>query len=341
MLVALEVVLRLISPEPLKFAHDARQIYRYHPRWYIDFIPKTATQLHLAGADGGSSLNFPISINEQGFREPERPASHLATSNQEAAVGGKRLIHAIGDSFTMGWGVDFESSYPAKLEKLLGTDVAVLNLGLNGFGAIGATEKSLSLIDTLPADAVIYLATENDYDDDKKAAQHAERSLLVHRGLSAINWFRRHSFVAGTPFALRRWLRFDPMDENRPQLLDISLPRQVTTIPQGSTNFSNPSMGAATKKALLSYWNDLQQREIHLVVVLHGDGPVVQDLAAFCIEQDIPLDRIAFPQSLLLPSDGHLNPAGNQALAEHLEPWARASLDLAEPHPARKEAISP
>ena len=68
-------------------------------------------------------------INKDGWRDYDYPVIKRE---------GMFRIGAMGDSFTFGYGVDMEDSYPKALEKLFrqkdGPDVEVLNFGVSGWG---------------------------------------------------------------------------------------------------------------------------------------------------------------------------------------------------------------
>ena len=63
-----ELTLRIIKPDILRFAHEFRQTYRYHERWYADFIPDAANTVRLRDQQTGYYLNFLLTINKSGFR---------------------------------------------------------------------------------------------------------------------------------------------------------------------------------------------------------------------------------------------------------------------------------
>jgi lysophospholipase L1-like esterase len=72
-------------------------------------------------------FSYQARINNLGFRDRDFPVRR---------TGAKRVL-AIGDSFTYGWGVDAEDSWPKAMERELrrgGLDVEVANLGAPGAG---------------------------------------------------------------------------------------------------------------------------------------------------------------------------------------------------------------
>jgi lysophospholipase L1-like esterase len=89
-----------------------------------------------------AEFSYQARINNLGFRD--RDFSVRST-------GAKRVL-AIGDSFTYGWGVDAEDSWPKAMERELrrgGLDVEVANLGAPGAGPreyAGLAERAIPLL---------------------------------------------------------------------------------------------------------------------------------------------------------------------------------------------------
>lgn len=108
--------------------------------------------------------------------QEEIVVNSLGTVNFQADFSGyKRLLFAIGDSYTQGVGVPADMSYPAQLDLLLNKDAGgmytknfgVVNLGLSAFGG----EQELLALDrwsqVIGSPAVIlYLGCDNDHEDD-------------------------------------------------------------------------------------------------------------------------------------------------------------------------------
>ncbi|HEX8351329.1 MAG TPA: hypothetical protein VF611_00280 [Pyrinomonadaceae bacterium] len=110
----------------------------------------------------GSSLTyrtpeftFTAEINRLGFRDREfAPAKGAGT----------RLL-AVGDSFTYGWGVGVEQSWPKLLEAGLrgsGRDVEVANLGQPGASPVVYAQTAARAIPLLKPDVVIVGVTQGD-----------------------------------------------------------------------------------------------------------------------------------------------------------------------------------
>lgn len=312
---ATELVLRIFDPEILKFAYNFRQVYRYHDRWYTDFEPNTTTLIKLDSTQGSPFFNFPITVNEYGFRTYDRILDHKILPQSE-----DRIIHAIGDSFTMGWGVNYEASYPAILEYLLPQHYRVINLGLNAYGTIGATEKSLSLFKQFPADVVVYLASKNDYDDDLSALKHSLKPPFIHNAYDVLNWFRINTYLASTPFALYWWARFrkstDVTEEDFVSKKSFYRANKAKFSITDHDVTNNDSIGEVSKRALLKYNDFLTRKHVRFIVIAHGESEVSKDIYAFCQKNNIESYLLLVPAEFKLAKEGHFNQLGNQKLAE-------------------------
>ena len=302
-----ELLLRLAPPQALRFAHDSRAVYRYHPRWRTDFVPDATAAIRWR-VDEGWVLNFVVTTNASGFRWHDRTVDHPLVR-----APGQRIVHTIGDSFTMGWGVDYEASYPALLQRDLGERSLVLNLGLNGYGAVGAVEKSALVGESFPPDVVVYLATENDYEDDDIAKRFSEMPAVVRGLLDTFDVLRRHSYLANVGHALRWWFYYRDVFASGAE-------RAVPTSDDAITEMTDDGpddalLGAASKVALQAYADRLRAEGVRLVVVAHGTGPVAADIARYCRAHDIEVHHIVVPAVWHLYREGHFNPEGNARVA--------------------------
>lgn len=314
LLLASEAFLRLLNPSELYFVHQARQVHRYSRLWGIDLAP--AGNAHVRIVDrkrGGDLLNFTLSTGNDGFRTADRDRDPRRAEKPSA-----RFIHAVGDSYTMGWGVDYESSYPAILDTLLEVETRVLNLGVDGYGALGATGKSMALADRFPPAHAIYLFSPNDFEDDERALAVARRSSATHVALESLDRIRRHTYLANIPFALKWRLFSERAAEAQPSALGEEPvpigPRDLLIDPPPETlpvvDSGHPSLAR-----IASYRSFLESRGARLLVLALSNQPPSLACYRFCRDQGIPTHLIELPWSLRLPGDGHFNPQGNDVLA--------------------------
>lgn len=302
-LLGAEAALRILDPEVYRFVHEARQIHRYDRAWRVAPRPGTARYRLTRPA-----LSFDVTVDADGRRVP--PAG-------DAGPGPAPYIHAIGDSFTMGWGVPFDRSYPARLGGLLAERASVLNLGLDGFGAIAATEASARLLDRYPPAAVVYLFSANDLDDDARAVANAARPAAWHLAMEGLDAMRRRSYLADTPFAVKWLLYFrrpqPPVTEGGPPTIEERPLPPPDAAPLSST---------LSGRALAGFRKRLDARGARLVVVGLDDEPTRRFLAA-AHRDGIEAHLLHVPAALRIPGDGHLDTAGCLAVAERVAAWLR------------------
>ncbi len=336
-LVLLELGLRLMAPRPLVFAHEMRRVHRYSRVARVELRPSQSATLRVDRADGTPLFDFRLDVGAMGFRveEPGGPAVRRGDGPvaQDSAV---QYLHAIGDSYTMGWGVDVADSYPARLARRLGDSAAatpeaargaaaarleVLNLGVDGFGAIGAMAKSRALALRYPPAVAVYLFSPNDFDDDERAAAVARRSGLAHTAHELLDAVRRRSYVAGIPFALRYRLQFGAGPA--PAAVQAAAVSPESLLLREPPPLESKHGGAApvaagaqeTLTALVQYRDFLAARGARLLVLVLSNQP--ESLAAyrFCREQGIEAHLFDVPPALRILDEGHFNAAGNEAVA--------------------------
>jgi lysophospholipase L1-like esterase len=326
-----EIVLRLVRPEAMTFSQSSRELVQSHPVWKVDYRPNARAHFYLRSWSGMTLYDFSVHTNEYGFRIGSRQLDEKVVPDKS-----KRFIHAIGDSFTQGWGVNYEATYPAILDDLFDGSTQVLNLGLNGFGAIAATEKSMQLWDTFPARYAVFLTTVNDFSDDQSAIQ---RSALVKTYVvPAVDFARRYWYTANFPFFLKlldAWSAPLALTDEMTRKGKWLSPRLDHTLvemtgqdyaimggkPRLDPVFVQPSLDALGKYAAF-----VQSRGAKLLVValedeersVHIENETMRE---YCVRNNIPFKRFAMTDALKMNSEGHLNALGNRRLAEKVHAW--------------------
>lgn len=123
-----------------------------------------------------------IQVNDQGFRGSKLP---------KLEAPGK-VILALGDSTTFGWGVSNDETYPAQLERLLGSEtLRVVNGGVPGYTSAQVRvylEELLAPESPVRPDLLLLSVSWNDIWTS-----------------SVVNW-RREQLIFRRPKGLRRWL---------------------------------------------------------------------------------------------------------------------------------------
>ena len=113
----------------------------------------------------GNFKGILFETNALGIRDREHPIPRHPETYR---------IALIGDSFTMGSGVDVEDSYADRLQKRLAPRVEVINLGLSGFNTKAAIDRLQSIGTLYDPDLVVYGWTINDLEGEDYRATRAK-----------------------------------------------------------------------------------------------------------------------------------------------------------------------
>lgn len=162
-------------------------------------IPGTLDQEWLlqSSSDNDRVFDPETLMTKPGFRR----ASHYRTA------GGEKVVVALGDSFTDGFGVASDQSYPAVLGRSLreaGLEVRVIDMGL---GYSGSDMQLALLKDTvlprLRPDVLIWQLCANDpWENVELSLYRVEGTRLVHHGVGR-NWlYVRDRIHRGLPAPL-------------------------------------------------------------------------------------------------------------------------------------------
>lgn len=320
-LLVLEVGLRACGPLPLRFAREMRRLHRYSRTSRVEFVPDTSARLRIDRRDGSPFLDFTVNTGHDGFRVAGRPGT-------AEAARGTPCLHAVGDSYTMGWGVDDAVSYPAQLASLLGPGMPVVNLGVDGYGTLGATGRSMALAARYPPVHAVYLFVPNDFEDDERALAVSRRTAAVHLANEALDAVRRHSALAAVPFALRYVLQFrtGPARPTDPAAAAAGLdPERLALPPPASLPAPDPSRPSLVR--LAEYRRFLDARGAGLTVLVLSTRPESLETLRYCGENGIRAVLFEVPPPMRLPDEGHFNALGNRAVAQlvarRLGPGAR------------------
>lgn len=114
----IEMTARALVPAPLEWLEHPTRILRWDESRGWALKPNS----------DDFTVDKPVHINSDGFRDREF---------ELAKPAGTQRIVCVGDSYTYGWGVALEDSFPKQLEKRLSGQrrTEVLNLGLFGYNA--------------------------------------------------------------------------------------------------------------------------------------------------------------------------------------------------------------
>ncbi len=128
---------KVIQVESNCSEYDPQFFYRLHPNVQCNF----------------SNIEFStlIETNSAGLRDDE---------NSLAAPD----VICIGDSYTMGWGVQQQEAFPQRLERISG--LKVLNAGMSSFGTVRELRK-LQVLDTANCKWIVLQYCDNDVEETK------------------------------------------------------------------------------------------------------------------------------------------------------------------------------
>jgi hypothetical protein len=296
-----------------------------------DIIAEATTEGHtlLSNIDR-THAGASIRTNELGLRDPRSP--HKLQDGTQILV--------LGDSFTFGWGVEIEQSYPSQLERLLNeengqTRHEVINAGVPGYNTV----HELALLEKIigrysPRWIVIGFHTEdlkNHHERFHDQIQREKESGPVHAASVKPTWMNdarkeilslanRSSFVAFLiKYYKTSFIRFIPPPEE-------SL--------RNAGDFLNPLRFQATKIALkeihaIAKANDAELLLFMIVPLINWEaypyGGLHEGLAVFCEENGIgfvdPLPEFSKYDAGTLwvaLNDGHYSPQANAIAARTL-----------------------
>jgi lysophospholipase L1-like esterase len=148
---ALELILRLADPLGVAYFSEVTRYFKTH-------IPKeNYSYIHPAGMDE-KFQGVPIRTNSHGLRGPE-----FSKKKPE----GKRRILILGDSVVLGWGVEYEQTFPALLQNYLdmeGFETELIPAGVSSWNTRTEYEYFRTTAIDFEPDMVILIIVSNDTD---------------------------------------------------------------------------------------------------------------------------------------------------------------------------------
>lgn len=254
-------------------------------------------------------FNNKIVVNEMGLRDNPDALQHPE-------------IICLGDSYTMGWGVNQNEAYPALIQKATG--LKTLNAGITSYGTV----RELILLNRLDTSNLKYLIIQYCYNDwnENKAFRDSGRYIPTGSQQSLDNTFKSYRLARKYfPFKytltlLRMYIRnvfFKPKSEE-----PLAWVQSVDYVPAAADTFlqilDNSNLNFKKLKIILidtnrypayeHHWLEAVERE--LIPKLYGDDMV----------QSIHI--VKFPelnhQKYFYPLDNHLNAAGHRLVADKI-----------------------
>lgn len=322
-----ELALRIVDPQIFDYVYSGRRIFKYSTSWRVDLEPGITAHLRLGKYDGENLYNFLVTTNDFGFRTYDREIDGnyiYGEESKEDNADATHFIHAIGDSFTMGWGGDYTSSYPSILDWILPVNYRVLNLGIAGFGAVAATEKSKSLWDRYPAVHVIYLfCPYNDFSDDEIIIRRRQPAYKIYHMLRHIySFIRKYSYLSNIPYVIethRTYYRArNSSDYSYGKVISRDKVKYEDIIINDPPPVLVDNADHPTFTQISAYADFLREHNGGFTVLLMDTGPESAKMYSFCKSKAIDVHMLSIPKEMKLLQDGHFNFAGNFLIAEFL-----------------------
>ncbi|MEM7200485.1 MAG: SGNH/GDSL hydrolase family protein [Planctomycetota bacterium] len=277
-----------------------------------------------------SEFSWRFTTNTRGLRDPER------------RVPPQRPILFLGDSFTMGYGVDDGGEFPRLVEAALRRErgpappIEVVNAGIGNAGN-GHWLKFLAReAPRYQPRLVVLQVSSNDVGDNLRERLFAlgDAARLVELPVPGPSWQRRAQSVAESIPGLSHSYLFASLKQWALGRGATPTPTPTPTPPTadappgpGGTSAAGEALTLAMIDAALARCAAAGWRTLLLNV--GWDGPLRDRLESLCRAHQTPVWTVptkAERPDLYYVIDGHWRAAGHRWVAEQLEPLIRAAL---------------
>jgi hypothetical protein len=307
-----ELVLRILQPELYALSMAEQRSHAYRDWCRRDLVANAQVHYVKSRSDGTQALDYELATDGFGLRrsDPETPLER----NWQGVP--RRVIHCLGDSMTMGWGVKPEESYPEQLQGLMGNPWLVLNLGVDGIGVRDATERSRRLAAEFPPEVAILFPFKNDIGEDAADVRHDRRSGFRHALGSFTDTLVRSLWIAQTPVVAKMAFHGgESLDVPLEVMIDYIGPDMTAetwqTLSRGAPRPAGPSV-----EALQSFADECTAAGRPFLVIFAHGNMYAYTMARYCREKGIPYLPVPVGYSRHLKTDLHLNPEGCRVLAQ-------------------------
>lgn len=189
-----------------------------------------------------------MSTNAHGMRDVERPLAKPA---------GTLRIAAVGDSFTMGMGVEFEDIWPRQLESLLNqrsdaTRYEVLNFGISGYDLHQYASVVEHKLEQFDPDVIVLGVILNDrWPAEERPLEVAEWEAVdaPEPGLLDSGWLRPHFLLDAL-----RVMRDEPLGEGRRVVEPPAPPENLRRFSRKGADAIEPALEPIRAKAEAAGW---------------------------------------------------------------------------------------
>jgi lysophospholipase L1-like esterase len=291
-----EVLLRVIDPLGLHYYQDASEYFarmRPNPRWGYLHVPNDRFEI-----DG-----ITIAINSSGMRGPDYPPK-----------ADRPRVLILGDSVVFGWGVAYESTFPALLARQL-SDVEVISAGVGSWNTRCEREWLATEGLSLAPDLVVLVVVTNDVEPKAEAASSVSKERL------------KPEIPTWAPSRWQALLRHSHLYQAVAQVSARASAQERLARAMAPSAASREDALMALEEARA----DCARMGVPLAMVLYGD-PQGQGYEGFSemyggAAQVGSIPKMSTPQALFKPAmcnsptDRHLNEKGHQAFATTLMEW--------------------
>lgn len=252
----------------------------------------------------GKGLKY--TINAQGFRGAVVP---------EVRSGDGARILFIGDSFTFGYGVGDESTFPAIAQRLLrasGMDAECVNLGVIGYNLAHYRESLLENIERFHPDVVVV----NVYVNDAEPTHPGVVPVNPRESFKDVWFWSYHELASQWGWSHRKRIEEDALisfGANHPKRRDAR--RAFADIVQACSSSKVELLVTSTPLVLESdFATDYKYERVGQLFKewAHEFGAPLLDL------RDEILESGGDPGSLVIPNDGHYSARGNHFVASRI-----------------------
>jgi hypothetical protein len=307
-----ELALRAVRPQLYALAMAERRTHVYRDWCARDLVPNASAHYRKARRDGSLALDYVLATDSHGLRRssPELPLAREHDGKPRA------IVHCLGDSMTMGWGVRPEESYPEQLQGLMGEPFLVLNLAVDGIGVRDATERSRRLAAEFPPEVSVLMPFKNDLGEDQRDLKHDRRSRFRHALGGFADGVVRSLWLAQTPVVAKMMFRGGgELDVPLEVMIDFIGPDMTPDTWQTLSRGAPPASGPSAD-ALQAYADECAAAGRRFLAVFAHGNMFAYSMGRYCRERGIPYLAWPIGYSGHLKTDLHLNPDGCRDLAQ-------------------------
>lgn len=262
-------------------------------------------------------------------------SSGFRTNNYSTttAIPPKPTIICLGDSYTLGWGVQQDETYPAQLQSMLGQPV--LNTGMSSYGTTREVESTRSL-DKSGVTTVIIQYCFNDADENEAFVKHHFHLSIspeaAYDTTVDMLWWSNLYFPGKYFCTLAKLFLSERLQISKTPGHNSSTPDHLPAAPQPAAGRPGPDshfdLEAAWFLEVLQH-SGLHFDSLNVFVFDIRDYPNLTGKFIRALRQQLTLpDNRSFFRDHLHPLsvDGIFNPADYYILDEHLRPSGQEKL---------------